>query len=56
MWVRSQVGKIPWKRARQPTLVFLPGVPLGWRSLGGYSPGVARELNTAEAAEPTRTA
>ena len=24
-WVRSWVGKIPWRRARQPTLVFLPG-------------------------------
>ena len=24
-WVRSLVGKIPWRRAEQPTLVFLPG-------------------------------
>ena len=26
-WVRPQVGKIPWRRARQPTPVFLPGEP-----------------------------
>ena len=24
-WVRCQVGKIPWRRAWQPTPVFLPG-------------------------------
>ena len=32
------VGKIPWRRARQPTSVFLPGKSHGQRSLGGYSP------------------
>ena len=32
------VGKIPWRRARQPTPVFLPGESLGQRSLAGYSP------------------
>ena len=32
------VGKIPWRRAWQPTLVFLPGEPHGQRSLAGYSP------------------
>ena len=32
------VGKIPWRRARQPTLVFLPGESHGQRSLVGYSP------------------
>ena len=32
------VGKIPWKRAWQPTLVFLPGEFHGQRSLVGYSP------------------
>ena len=31
------VGKIPWRRARQPTSVFLPGESHGWRSLVGYS-------------------
>jgi len=32
------VGKIPWRRAWQPTLVFLPGESHGQRSLVGYSP------------------
>ena len=32
------VGKIPWKRKWQPTLVFLPGKSYGQRSLAGYSP------------------
>ena len=32
-WVR----KIPWRRACQPTLVFLPGESHGQRSLAGYS-------------------
>ena len=29
------VGKIPWRRAWQPTPVFLPGESHGQRSLGG---------------------
>ena len=29
------VGKIPWRRAWQPTSVFLPGVSYGERSLQG---------------------
>ena len=33
----SQVGKIPWRRKRQATLVFLPGEFYGQRSLVGYS-------------------
>ena len=32
------VGKIPWRRAWQPTPVFLPGKSHGQRSLEGYSP------------------
>ena len=32
------VGKIPWRRKWQPTLVFLPGKSYGQRSLVGYSP------------------
>ena len=32
------VGKIPRRRAWQPTLVFLPGESHGQRSLEGYSP------------------
>ncbi len=30
------VGKIPWRRAWQPTPVFLPGESQGQRSLVGY--------------------
>ena len=33
-WIR----KIPWRRKRQPALVFLPGQSHGQRSLAGYSP------------------
>ena len=33
-WVRN----IPWRRAWQPTPVFLPGESHGQRSLVGYSP------------------
>ena len=32
------VGKIPWRRAWQPTPVFLPGELHGQRSQVGYSP------------------
>ena len=32
------VGKIPWRRAWQPTPVFLPGISHGQRSLVVYSP------------------
>ena len=43
------VGKMPWKRAWQPTLVFLPGEFHGQRSLAGYSPQGHKESDTAEA-------
>ena len=32
------VGKIPWRRKRLPTPVFLPGKSHGQKSLAGYSP------------------
>ena len=32
------VGKIPWRRAWQPTPVFLPGESQAQRRLAGYSP------------------
>ena len=35
-------GKIPWRRARQPTPVFLPGESRGQRSLGATVHGVAK--------------
>ena len=34
----DSVGKIPWRRAWQPTLVFLLGESHRWRSLVSYSP------------------
>ena len=37
-----------WRRARQPTPVFLPGESHGWRSLMGYSPRGCKELDTTE--------
>ena len=35
----SGSGRFPWKRARPPTPVFLPGESHGQRSLAGYGPG-----------------
>ena len=32
------IGKIPWRKKWQPTLVFLPGKAHGQRNLAGYSP------------------
>ena len=43
------VGKIPWRRAWQPTPEFLPGKFHGQRSLAGYSPLGCKELDTTEA-------
>ena len=46
-WVRLQferpgfnpwAGKIPWRRAWQPTPVFMPGKSHGQKNLVGYSP------------------
>ena len=42
------VGKIPWRRKRQPTRVFLPGKFHGCRNLMGYSPWGPKELDTTE--------
>ena len=36
--VQSRVRKTPWRRAWQPTPVFLPGESHGQRSLKGYCP------------------
>ena len=43
-WVR----KIPWRRVRQPTPVFLPQEFYGQRNLAGCSPWGLKELNTTE--------
>ena len=42
------VGKIPWRRAWQPTPVLLPGEPHGQRSLAGYSLWGRKEWDTTE--------
>ena len=42
------VGKTPWRRKWQPTLVFWPGKPHGQRSLVGYSPRGHKRLDTTE--------
>ena len=44
----SWVGKIPWRRAWQPTLVFLPGESHGQRSLVGYRPQGHKESDMTE--------
>ena len=38
MWARSLGREDPLEEEMQPTPVFLPGEPHGWRSLMGYSP------------------
>ena len=42
------IGKNPWRRAWQPTLVLLPGKSHGWRSLVGCSPWVRWESDMTE--------
>ena len=42
------VGKIPWRRKWQLTLVFLPGESHGQRSLTGYSSWGHKESDTTE--------
>ena len=42
------VGKIPWRRKWQPTLVFLPRKSDGQRSLAGYSSNGCKELEITE--------
>ena len=44
-WVR----KIPWRRSRQPTPVFVPGESHGQRSLAGSSPWGRKESDKTEA-------
>ena len=46
------VGKIPWRRKWQPTLVFLPGKSHGQRSLAGNDLGAKPRKN--EVAGPKR--
>ena len=44
----SWLRKIPWRRARQPNPVFLPGETHGQRSLVGYSPWGCKESDMTE--------
>ena len=44
-WARN----IPWRSARQPTPVFLPGESHGWRGLAGHSLWSRTESDTTEA-------
>ena len=44
------VGKIPWRRAWQPTPVFLPGESHGQGSLMGYGPEGCKGLDMTEVA------
>ena len=52
---RAWVRKIPWRRAWQPTPVFLPGESHGQRSLEGYSPWGRKESDTTEATYSTHS-
>ena len=45
---RPWVRKVPWRRAQQPTPVFLPGESPGQRNLVGYSAWCGKELDTTE--------
>ena len=48
-----QFGKIQWRRAWQPTPVFLPGESAGRGVLVGYSSQSCKELDTKEASYHT---
>ena len=45
---RPWIEKIPWRRARQPIPVFLPGESCGHRSLEGYRSYGRKELDMTE--------
>ena len=49
------VGKILWRRAWQPTPVFLPAESHGQRSMAGYGPWGCKESDTTEVTECTHT-
>ena len=48
-----QVRKIPWRRAWQPTPIFLPGESYGQRNLVGYSLQDCKASDTTEATQHT---
>ena len=47
--LKVTLGKIPWRRAWQPTPVFSPGESHGQRNLAGYSPWGCKGSDTTEA-------
>ena len=47
-WLDHWIRKIPWKRAWQPTSVFMPGESYGQKSLAGYSPWGGKESDRTE--------
>ena len=49
------IGKIPWRRAWQPTLVFLPWESHGQMSLADYSPCGCEESDTTEVTQHAYT-
>ena len=50
-WFNPWVGKIPWRRAWQPTPVFVPGESQGLNTLASYSPQGHKESDTTEATD-----
>ena len=48
IWVRSFYQEDPWRRAGQPTPIFLPGEFHRQRSLAGYCPWGHKQLDTTE--------
>ena len=55
-WVQSldpSLRKSPWRRAQQPSPVFLPGESQGPRSLVSYSPWGQKESEMTEATQHT---
>ena len=49
------VGKIPWRRAWQPTPVFSPGEAHGQRGLVGYRPQGCKELDMTKVTTQAHT-
>ena len=47
-WIQSLGWEDPWRRAWQPTPVFLPGESPWTEELVGYSPWGCKELDTTE--------
>ena len=48
------VGKIPWRRAWQPTPILLPGESHGQRSLVGCGPWGHKDSDVTEVTEHTQ--